>query len=201
MSVNPTIDNKLDEILSSLENDVVSDYSKQAADIASIIEEIQQSDVGGECELSESDISSFVASLDISQFDFFCKLLNKNKKLDLMLIAQKMYIKLLQKYINDDEILRGCETLLIDKHHELDVLVVSHEKLIQKDKDDKSNKARFAAIKKHEQKNKAKIQIREIWATGKYSSRDICAEEEECAALGLSFSTARKALRNTPNFT
>ena len=37
--------------------------------------------------------------------------------------------------------------------------------------------------------------IREIWATGKYSSRDICADEE-CAALDMSFSAARKALRN-----
>ena len=40
--------------------------------------------------------------------------------------------------------------------------------------------------------------IREIWASGKYSSRDLCAEQE-CAALGISFSTARKALRNTPD--
>jgi hypothetical protein len=40
-------------------------------------------------------------------------------------------------------------------------------------------------------------QIREIWATGKYSSRDICADEE-CAALGMSFSAARKALTNAP---
>lgn len=39
--------------------------------------------------------------------------------------------------------------------------------------------------------------IRAIWATGKYESRDVCAEQE-CAALGMSFSTARKALRNTP---
>ena len=37
--------------------------------------------------------------------------------------------------------------------------------------------------------------IREIWATGKYSTRDICAEQE-CAALGMSFSAARRALRN-----
>lgn len=36
-----------------------------------------------------------------------------------------------------------------------------------------------------------------IWASGKYTSRDRCAEEE-CAALGISMSTARKALRNTP---
>lgn len=40
-------------------------------------------------------------------------------------------------------------------------------------------------------------QIRDIWGSGKYSSRDICAEQE-CAALGMSFSSARKALRGTP---
>lgn len=40
--------------------------------------------------------------------------------------------------------------------------------------------------------------IRKIWASGKYSSRDICAEQE-CAALDMSFSAARKALRNTPS--
>lgn len=41
-------------------------------------------------------------------------------------------------------------------------------------------------------------QIREIWATGKYSSRDLCAEEE-CAALEMSYAAARKALKNTPD--
>ena len=40
-------------------------------------------------------------------------------------------------------------------------------------------------------------QMREIWATGKYSSRDLCAEQE-CAALGISFAAARNALKNTP---
>ncbi|MCB1816237.1 MAG: hypothetical protein KDK04_31595 [Candidatus Competibacteraceae bacterium] len=40
--------------------------------------------------------------------------------------------------------------------------------------------------------------IREIWATGKYSSRDLCAEQE-CAALDMAFSTARRALINTPD--
>lgn len=41
-------------------------------------------------------------------------------------------------------------------------------------------------------------QIREMWATGKYSSRNICAEEE-CAALGMSYSAARNALKNIPD--
>lgn len=44
----------------------------------------------------------------------------------------------------------------------------------------------------------AKEAIREIWASGKYSVRDTCAEQE-FAALGISYSTARKALRNTPD--
>lgn len=47
-------------------------------------------------------------------------------------------------------------------------------------------------------KRTTKEKIRIIWASGKYSSRDRCAEEE-CAALGMSFSTARKALRGTPD--
>lgn len=38
--------------------------------------------------------------------------------------------------------------------------------------------------------------IRALWASGKYTARDICAEQE-CAALGMSFSAARKALRGT----
>ena len=41
-----------------------------------------------------------------------------------------------------------------------------------------------------------KARIREVWAGGKYSTKDICTEEE-WSALGFnSFSTARKALRN-----
>jgi len=57
-----------------------------------------------------------------------------------------------------------------------------------------------AANKLHEANgNKAKHKaIREIWMTGIYSSRDECAELE-CEGLKMSFSAARKALRNTPN--
>ena len=41
-------------------------------------------------------------------------------------------------------------------------------------------------------------QIREIWAKGNYSSRTRCAEEE-CAALGMGYDTARRALTNMPD--
>ena len=60
--------------------------------------------------------------------------------------------------------------------------------------------ARTAANVRHDQPGGSRDkqrQIRQIWASGKYSSRDVCAEQE-CAALGMSFSAARKALINTP---
>lgn len=60
--------------------------------------------------------------------------------------------------------------------------------------------ASAAANAKHDQPGGSRDkqrQIREIWATGKYSSRDRCAEEE-CAALEMSYAAARKALKNTP---
>jgi len=63
-----------------------------------------------------------------------------------------------------------------------------------------SEHARAAANARHSRPGGSrdkKMQIREIWMSGKYSSRDICAEQE-CAALGMSFSAARKALRGTP---
>lgn len=62
-----------------------------------------------------------------------------------------------------------------------------------------SEMGKRAADAKHDGPNgkrSAKERIREIWASGKYSSRDLCAEEE-CAALDISFSTARKALIGT----
>lgn len=64
----------------------------------------------------------------------------------------------------------------------------------------RSQAARHAANEKHENNgNRAKQHaIREAWASGKFKSRDICAEQE-CAALEMSFSAARKALRNTPD--
>ena len=64
----------------------------------------------------------------------------------------------------------------------------------------RSQTARNAANKRHDQPGGSRDkqrQIKEIWATGKYSSRDLCAEQE-CAALAMSFSAARRALINTP---
>lgn len=39
--------------------------------------------------------------------------------------------------------------------------------------------------------------IRAAWASGKFSSRTVCAEQE-CAEMNMSYDSARRALRNTP---
>lgn len=56
-------------------------------------------------------------------------------------------------------------------------------------------KASFAAKKRHEPMNAAKEKLRAIWASGKYTTKERCAEME-CEALKMSYDTARKALRN-----
>jgi hypothetical protein len=63
-----------------------------------------------------------------------------------------------------------------------------------------SERGKKAAEKKHGKPGGTRDKreaIRTIWSQGKYSSRDLCAEQE-CAALNMSWSAARKALRNIP---
>lgn len=63
------------------------------------------------------------------------------------------------------------------------------------------NKAKAAAEARHSKPGGSrdiKAQMLALWASGKYTTRERCAEEE-CAALGIPYSTARKALVNAPN--
>jgi hypothetical protein len=50
----------------------------------------------------------------------------------------------------------------------------------------------------HQKAERARLEIRATWASGKYKDRDTCAEQE-CGYLNISYSTARKALRGTPD--
>lgn len=64
----------------------------------------------------------------------------------------------------------------------------------------RSQNARNAANKLHDQPGGSRDKRRQmlaIWATGKYTAKDICAEQE-CAALDMSFTAARNALINAP---
>lgn len=64
----------------------------------------------------------------------------------------------------------------------------------------KSERAKHAADKRHSMPGGARDKEREVkeaWASGKYESRDICAEQE-CGGLRWSFKSARNALVGTP---
>lgn len=67
-------------------------------------------------------------------------------------------------------------------------------------REQKSKAGKAAADAGHSKPGKSREKqdaIRDAWASGKYSNRDLCAEQE-CAALNMAFGTARRALRNTP---
>ncbi|WP_374555420.1 hypothetical protein [Aquitalea pelogenes] len=70
------------------------------------------------------------------------------------------------------------------------------------DPDDKARMrsyfAREAANARHSKSNGAKEKRAKMiaaWKSGKYTSKNICAEQE-CAALGMSYHAARRALYN-----
>lgn len=76
----------------------------------------------------------------------------------------------------------------------------TYQQVIQKERQ-ASKRAKTAADARFDKPGGArekKAAIRAIWASGKYTVRDVCAEEEY-AALGMSFTTARKALIGLPN--
>ena len=71
---------------------------------------------------------------------------------------------------------------------------------VLKTRTDSSNRGKAAANARHDKPGESREKrdaIRAAWASGKYASRDLCAEQE-CAALNMAPGTARRALRNTP---
>lgn len=58
----------------------------------------------------------------------------------------------------------------------------------------KAAEVRYAMPNSYRKKGE---KIRQIWATGAYKDRTLCAQME-CEALGISYETARRHLRNTP---
>lgn len=76
----------------------------------------------------------------------------------------------------------------------------TYQQVIQKERQatKRAKTAADARFNKPGGSREKKAAILAMWASGKYSSRDICAEQE-CSVLGMSFSTARKALIGTAN--
>jgi hypothetical protein len=61
-----------------------------------------------------------------------------------------------------------------------------------------SEHGRKAANARYSKTGGVRDKIRETWASGKFSSRDICAEQE-CECLGVRWRTARDWLKDTPD--
>ena len=118
----------------------------------------------------------------------------------------------LEKILAADS-LQDCLALLADQGQALEAwgkskesrreavkLHAEAEKKLSQKLDDASARGRAAADTLHNKPGGSREKvaaIRNLWASGKYSSRDLCAEQE-CAHLVMSFSAARKALRNAP---
>lgn len=88
----------------------------------------------------------------------------------------------------------GCMLLSAEQFHSLSDMERSRELVL-------SDNAKMAANARHSQPGgygDKRMKILEAWSSGKYASREECAEKEHAAA-GISFSTARKTLRGVPN--
>jgi|ERR1039458_2426333 hypothetical protein len=78
-------------------------------------------------------------------------------------------------------------------------LLIAFEETERRKRD--SLAAKSAAEARHSKRGGSRDKratMQKLWASGKYDSRDRCAEEEG-RALAMSPSAARKALRNTPD--
>jgi hypothetical protein len=111
------------------------------------------------------------------------------------------------------DILQDFEASLSDQRHALEAwskskqgrreavkLHTEAEKKLSEKLDAASARGRVAANALHDKPGGSREKIaaiRDLWTSGKYLSRDLCAEQE-CAYLNMSLSAARKALRNIP---
>lgn len=92
----------------------------------------------------------------------------------------------------------GMALRIQEQESSLKASLVRHSITLTEMRKKKRLDAKHAADALHNQPGGSRskqAEIRKIWQSGKFSNRDLCAEQE-CANLGMSFSTARKALRN-----
>jgi hypothetical protein len=188
-----TLEEFIDQ-LNKFQNSSGAQFTNELKEINSIISELSLLNINIKEDLN-LDLQQFLSSLNAKQLDYFSSIIDLNKSLRLLLKGQDLMINIMQRNFQNINVLTNKANIANELYHDLNLEVESHQRILKKKKEDISSRAQFAAKKKHEPKKVAKERIIEIWKSGKYSNRDLCAEQE-CAALGLSFSTARKALRN-----
>jgi len=99
-------------------------------------------------------------------------------------------------------------TLEIKELAETFILLIEERSMFEYDSDrffdpiikiDRSESGKNGAKWRHAASYELHKKIKDVWTSGKYSSRDICAEQEY-SALGFgSFKAARNALKGTPD--
>jgi hypothetical protein len=121
--------------------------------------------------------------------------------LDDMLEGQLNSIKLLGEEIKKIPDITQVQESEVNEHMSIKESLEKMRQLGQVEASYKSHhRAKQAVDAKHNKpggSRQLQAKIRAIWATGKFSSKDLCAEQE-CGALGMSFASARRALRNQP---
>lgn len=98
------------------------------------------------------------------------------------------------------EINRKNREFWADEKNQLQSNLIQVAQELQAEHAAKKARAKKAADDRHSQPGGTRDKqdkIRQEWASGRYASREICARQK-CESLGMSFSAARKALRNTP---
>ncbi len=138
--------------------------------------EFKELDIGKEClQLSKAEL---VALLE--------------KSVSVIFSLQALFYKEIRQQINDAK----SYTKNLEDSHVAHIETMEWAKTLPSKT--RSASASVAANKRHEPARARREEIQAIWATGKYISRDICAEEEYSAIGFLSYKAARNALTNTP---
>lgn len=144
--------------------------------------------------LSHADLLNLAGMLTLEAEENDLEIQAKNCHLqakDLLVEYLNVCVKDLQRIIETSTKLRDLSDKYLNRAEEIEAAMEKFER---------KKKATKAADALHDLPGGSREKqenIRNIWASGKYTSRSICAEQE-CAGLGMSYDSARKALRNTP---
>lgn len=148
-------------------------------------------------ESSMSELSKLNHAQVLEEFKFFRGLANKTV---LLLNVASESLDQSPELHEIQEVLRVAGATINYQRIAIQVISESGFKISSRQA---SNRGKVAADALHGKAGGSRSKAEEMrrhWATGKFTSRDLCAEQE-CGDVGLSFSAARKALRGTPNST
>jgi hypothetical protein len=115
------------------------------------------------------------------------------ESIPLLMLSKRQAERISEMIHSEDEGLTSIQDVL--DMQPVNALTLAH--LIRLEREHTAKRAADLRHDKPGGSREKQEKIRAKWASGNFTSRDICAEQE-CGGLEMSFSAARKALRNTP---